>query len=90
MANASNATPAVIAACIVDAVGGSANITNLTHCATRLHFELDDAGQVSQHGLESIPGVSAHSREPAIVIRSSSAERSPRCTSRSFGCRQRD
>lgn len=57
MANASNATPAVIAACIVDAVGGSANITNLTHCATRLHFELDDAGRVSQHGLESIPGV---------------------------------
>lgn len=57
MANASNATPAVIAACIVDAVGGSANIANLTHCATRLHFELDDAGQVSQHGLESIPGV---------------------------------
>lgn len=57
MANASNATTAVIAACIVDAVGGSANITNLTHCATRLHFELDDAGQVSQHGLESIPGV---------------------------------
>lgn len=57
MANASSATPAVIAACIVDAVGGSANITSLTHCATRLHFELDDAGQVSQHGLESIPGV---------------------------------
>lgn len=57
MANASNATPAVIAACIVDAVGGSANITNLTHCATRLHFELDDAGHVNQHGLESIPGV---------------------------------
>lgn len=57
MANASNATPAVIAACIVDAVGGSANITNLTHCATRLHFELADAGYVNQHGLESIPGV---------------------------------
>lgn len=57
MANASNATPAVIAARIVDAVGGSANITNLTHCATRLHFELADAGHVNQHGLESIPGV---------------------------------
>lgn len=57
MANASNATPAVIAARIVDAVGGPANITSLTHCATRLHFELDDAGQVNQHGLESIPGV---------------------------------
>lgn len=57
MANASNATPAVIAARIVDAVGGPANITNLTHCATRLHFELDDAGHVNQHGLESIPGV---------------------------------
>ena len=57
MANASNATPAVIAARIVDAVGGPANITSLTHCATRLHFELADAGHVNQHGLESIPGV---------------------------------
>lgn len=57
MANASNATPAVIAARIVDAVGGLANITSLTHCATRLHFELADAGHVNQHGLESIPGV---------------------------------
>lgn len=55
MANASNA--AVIAARIVDAVGGPANITSLTHCATRLHFELADAGHVNQHGLESIPGV---------------------------------
>ena len=57
MANASNATPAVIAARIVDAVGGPANITSLNHCATRLHFELADAGHVNQHGLESIPGV---------------------------------
>ena len=57
MANASNATPAVIAARIVDAVGVPANITSLTHCATRLHFELADAGHVNQHGLESIPGV---------------------------------
>lgn len=57
MANASNATPAVIAARIVDAVGGPANITSLTHCATRLHFELADAGHINQHGLESIPGV---------------------------------
>lgn len=57
MANASNATPAVIAARIVDAVGGPANITSLTHCATRLHFELADAGHVNQHGLESIPGL---------------------------------
>lgn len=57
MADASNATPAVIAARIVDAVGGPANITSLTHCATRLHFELADAGHVNQHGLESIPGV---------------------------------
>lgn len=57
MANASNATPAVIAARIVDAVGGPANITSLTHCATRLHFELADAGHVNQHGLEFIPGV---------------------------------
>lgn len=47
----------MIAARIVDAVGGPANITSLTHCATRLHFELADAGHVNQHGLESIPGV---------------------------------
>ena len=90
MANASNATPAVIAACIVDAVGGSANITNLTHCATRLHFELDAPARSASTVSNPSPESSAHSREPAIVIRSSSAERSPRCTSRSFGCRQRD
>ena len=60
MANASNATPAVIAACIVDAVACSANITILTHCATRQHFEHGNAIQphivASQHRLESIPG----------------------------------
>ena len=90
MANASNATPAVIAARIVDAVGGPANITSLTHCATRLHFELPMPAMSTSTVLNPSPESSVHSREPAIVIRSSSAERSPRCTSRSFGCGRRD
>ncbi len=42
---------------IVDKVGGAANILSLTHCATRLRFELKDAGQVDQKQVESIKGV---------------------------------
>ncbi len=33
------------------------NILSLTHCATRLRFELKDAGQVDQKQVESIKGV---------------------------------
>lgn len=42
---------------IVEKVGGPGNITSLTHCATRLRFELKDAGVVDQKALESISGV---------------------------------
>ena len=42
---------------IVDKVGGPGNIVSLTHCATRLRFELKDAGQVNQKDVESIKGV---------------------------------
>ncbi|MFT3861118.1 glucose PTS transporter subunit IIA [Micropruina sp.] len=42
---------------IVEKVGGPGNISSLTHCATRLRFELKDAGLVDQSALEKIPGV---------------------------------
>jgi len=42
---------------IVDKVGGPGNILGLTHCATRLRFELKDASQIDQTAVESIKGV---------------------------------
>ncbi|MFT3968731.1 MAG: glucose PTS transporter subunit IIA [Micropruina sp.] len=42
---------------IVEQVGGPGNITSLTHCATRLRFELKDASVVDQKSLEAIKGV---------------------------------
>lgn len=42
---------------IVDAVGGPGNVISLTHCATRLRFELKDASGVDQKAVEKIPGV---------------------------------
>jgi beta-glucoside PTS system EIICBA component len=42
---------------IVEKIGGPGNITSLTHCATRLRFELKDAGVVDQKALEAVPGV---------------------------------
>jgi beta-glucoside PTS system EIICBA component len=42
---------------IVAGVGGAGNILSLTHCATRLRFELADASKVDQAGLEAIPEV---------------------------------
>ena len=42
---------------IVAAVGGPENITSLTHCATRLRFELVDASKVSVEQIEGINGV---------------------------------
>jgi PTS system beta-glucosides-specific IIC component len=51
------ATTASPAQQIVDQVGGAENIVNLTHCATRLRFELKDAGKVDQQALELVPGV---------------------------------
>lgn len=45
------------AARIVAKVGGAQNILSLTHCATRLRFELADAGKVDTAGLDAIPEV---------------------------------
>jgi PTS system beta-glucosides-specific IIC component len=42
---------------IVDAVGGAGNVLSLTHCATRLRFELKDAAGIDQKTVEKIPGV---------------------------------
>lgn len=42
---------------ILEAVGGPGNIAHLTHCATRLRFELRDASVVDQATVEKIPGV---------------------------------
>ncbi|WP_237801587.1 glucose PTS transporter subunit IIA [Corynebacterium accolens] len=38
---------------IIDSLGGVDNITSLTHCATRLRFQLADVGKVDQEKLES-------------------------------------
>ena len=45
------------AAEIVEKVGGPGNIESLTHCATRLRFQLRDGDLVDQSGIESLPGV---------------------------------
>ena len=45
------------AADIVKSVGGAANIESLTHCATRLRFQLVDSSGVDQQVVEAIPGV---------------------------------
>ncbi|WP_336630809.1 MULTISPECIES: glucose PTS transporter subunit IIA [unclassified Microbacterium] len=45
------------AAEIVDAVGGPGNIASLTHCATRLRFQLNDGDRVDKATVEAIPGV---------------------------------
>ena len=45
------------AAEIVRNVGGSANIVDLSHCATRLRFQLRDASAVTQSAVETVAGV---------------------------------
>lgn len=45
------------AADIVTAVGGAGNIESLTHCATRLRFQLRDASGIDPAAVEAIPGV---------------------------------
>ena len=45
------------AAEIVKSVGGAANIVDLSHCATRLRFQLRDASGVKQSDIEAVPGV---------------------------------
>lgn len=42
---------------IITAIGGPDNVCSLTHCATRLRFELVDASKVDQNSLEHMKGV---------------------------------
>lgn len=42
---------------IIDGVGGADNVTSLTHCATRLRFELADASKANKEALEANPKV---------------------------------
>jgi len=42
---------------IVKAVGGPDNISNLTHCATRLRFELVDGSKADADKVDAIDGV---------------------------------
>lgn len=51
------ATPSSPAADIIEAVGGPSNVVSLTHCATRLRFQLRDGDKVDQSRVESISGV---------------------------------
>ena len=46
-----------LAAQIIAAIGGHENVRSLTHCATRLRFELVDASKVDQNSLEHMQGV---------------------------------
>lgn len=42
---------------ILDGIGGPDNIASLTHCATRLRFELNDTSLADKTALESVPKV---------------------------------
>jgi len=42
---------------IVKAIGGAENITAVTHCATRLRFELHDASGIDKTTVEKVKGV---------------------------------
>ncbi|MFK5257215.1 glucose PTS transporter subunit IIA [Propionibacterium freudenreichii] len=42
---------------ILASIGGADNVENLTHCATRLRFQLHDNSGIDEKQVESIPGV---------------------------------
>ncbi|MGO3209186.1 MAG: PTS glucose/sucrose transporter subunit IIB, partial [Brachybacterium sp.] len=46
-----------IAEDIVRGVGGPENIESLTHCATRLRFQLHDGEKVDRESLDALSGV---------------------------------
>jgi PTS system beta-glucosides-specific IIC component len=46
-----------LAAEIVHSIGGAQNVVALTHCATRLRFQLKDASGIDQITVEAIPAV---------------------------------
>ncbi|MDR2538073.1 MAG: PTS transporter subunit EIIB, partial [Bifidobacteriaceae bacterium] len=46
-----------LAKAIVDAIGGSSNVTSVIYCATRLRFTLKDLTKVDKPNLENLSGV---------------------------------
>lgn len=42
---------------IIDNLGGADNIASLTHCATRLRFEVNDSDKIDGAAIEKVPGV---------------------------------
>ena len=54
---------------IVESIGGADNITSLTHCATRLRFQLADAGKVDQESSIAIRRCLALCRKALTVTR---------------------
>lgn len=46
-----------IAEQVLQGVGGKGNVANLTHCMTRLRFNLKDEGKADKEGLKKIDGV---------------------------------
>ena len=55
------------AAQIVDAVGGSDNIAGVTHCATRLRFEIWDTEKIRQDLASIWPAASVRSSSAAML-----------------------
>ena len=42
---------------VLELVGGKSNVDKLTHCATRLRFELRDMSKVDVNKIKNLPGV---------------------------------
>lgn len=53
------AGPGTLAEQILRGVGGAENIESLTHCATRLRFQLHDGSKADTAGLDALAGVMA-------------------------------
>lgn len=53
------AGPGTLAEQILRGVGGAGNIESLTHCATRLRFQLHDGSKVDASALDALDGVMA-------------------------------
>ncbi|MGW1775553.1 glucose PTS transporter subunit IIA [Streptomyces sp. NPDC002104] len=53
------AGPGTLAEQILRGVGGAENIESLTHCATRLRFQLHDGAKADAAGLDALSGVMA-------------------------------
>lgn len=57
--NTPTAGPGALAEEILRGVGGAGNIESLTHCATRLRFQLHDGAKVDTAALDALGGVMA-------------------------------